>query len=437
MMVFPRDDDVVYISPEKEVNAGLWTLFVGSTLFLGARVWCKYMRRTGLWYDDYTLIASWLMLLFTDIVISVEYALGYDTGNWDDRMHILINISSCGTLIGQAWSKTALGITLLRMSNKKQAAILWFCIITMNSYMIVKVFFQWAKYCGKDDYQSWYRFQGPCINYNFEQNFKVGGNTYNIIMDFIFACFPWWITWNLEMRRVEKVALCATMSLGLLVAIISAVRTTWKDRPIMHQHDEYYMWRNGMSNIWYSAEVAGTIIVQCIPILRPFLRDMHTTLTSKKLDDTENGQSATWRSRRSTLDGKQAPVFVGGDDKKHAEIIAMDAIPEDPHEIGKETASTRSIEIDTGYSTPTIPAGPLFGDMWQFSGSEHTDIHQNARSASNTPATPMFGDTWRLSGSEREEIYSPESATWVDLDQHGLSPPPPRTVRNEVVGQAR
>ena len=118
-----------------------------------------------------------LVLMATNILITCEYATGYSNGNWDDRMHILINISSCGTLVGQAFSKTALGITLLRISNRKQAAILWFCIITMNVYMILKVFFTWAKYCGKSDYQNWYRFQGPCINYTFEDRFKVGGQS--------------------------------------------------------------------------------------------------------------------------------------------------------------------------------------------------------------------------------------------------------------------
>lgn len=131
-------------------------------------------------------------------------------------MHILINLSSCGTLMGQALSKTALGITLLRMSNKTQSAIIWFCIASMNAYMIVKCFFQWSKYCHKSAYQAWYLIQGPCLNYDTVQDFKVGGNTYNIVMDFIFAAFPWWITWSLEMRRIEKVALCATMSLGML-----------------------------------------------------------------------------------------------------------------------------------------------------------------------------------------------------------------------------
>jgi hypothetical protein len=39
------------------------------------------------------------------------------------------------------------------------------------------------------------------------------GSVYNIIMDFVLATFPWILTWNLDMRRAEKVGLCITMSL--------------------------------------------------------------------------------------------------------------------------------------------------------------------------------------------------------------------------------
>lgn len=59
-MIIPRGDNVQYVSPEKEVNAGLWTLFFGATVFLGLRLYCKYTRRTRLWYDDYMLILSWV-----------------------------------------------------------------------------------------------------------------------------------------------------------------------------------------------------------------------------------------------------------------------------------------------------------------------------------------------------------------------------------------
>lgn len=81
----------------------------------------------------------------------------------------------------------------------------------------------------------------------------------------------------------------------MIVAIVSAVRTSWKDEG--NDKDAYYFWRNAMSNIWYSSEIAGTIIVQCIPILRPLIRDIHTSLTSKRLASTTDARSTARRSK--------------------------------------------------------------------------------------------------------------------------------------------
>ncbi|RSM00752.1 hypothetical protein CDV31_011677 [Fusarium ambrosium] len=259
MNLTPRDDDDEpvhgFINPYPELNAGLWCLFLGATAFLALRLWVKITRRHGMWYDDYILIVSWGVLLATDSLIVYQFGNGYVLENskqeWDDRMHILINISSCGNLIGQAWTKTAFGVTLLRMSNRWQQGILWFCIFSMNIWMILKVIFQWAKVCDKDSYQNWYRLDF-CIGWKFRDDFKEGGNVYNIIMDFVFASFPWLITRSLEMRRAEKVGLCLTMSLGMIVAIVAAIRVGWKDKG--NDRDSHYMWRNGMSQIWYSSE---------------------------------------------------------------------------------------------------------------------------------------------------------------------------------------
>lgn len=103
-------------------------------------------------------------------------------------------------------------------------------------------------------------------------------------MDFVFATFPWIITYSLNMKRKEKIGLCLTMSLGMVVAISTAIRTEWKYDG--NGKDEYYFWRNAMSNIWYSSEITGTIIVQCIPVLRPLVQDIHTSLRSKRLGST-------------------------------------------------------------------------------------------------------------------------------------------------------
>ena len=224
-------------------------------------------------------------------------------------MHILITITSCGTLINQALSKTAFAVTLLKLTknwaHQGYQWILWFCIVSMNAYMIAKVITQWGKVCGKKNYDVEWRLNF-CLEPKFRDSFKEGGNVYNIIMDFVLAAFPWVLTWNLDMRKVEKIGLCITMSLGMVVAIVSAVRTNWKDEG--NVKDAWYFWRNAHSNIWYSSEIVGTIIVQCIPVLRPLLRDMHTSLTSKKLPSVAAGDHS---------DSKRPPTFGSAGHRAH------------------------------------------------------------------------------------------------------------------------
>ncbi|EFQ91345.1 hypothetical protein CFE70_004877 [Pyrenophora teres f. teres 0-1] len=289
-----------YVDPSLELNLGLWSLFAGASVFLALRTWIKVTRRHGLWWDDYILLVAWVILAANNALITVEYATGYVTDTWDDRMHILINITSCGTLVNQALTKTAFAVTLLKLTKNWSQWILWYCIVSMNLYMAAKVILQWAKVCNKPSYDVWYRLPF-CIDWHFRDNFKEGGNVYNIIMDFVLAVFPWVITWKLGMRKMEKIGLCIAMSLGMIVAIISAVRTSWKD--VGNKKDEWYFWRNAHSNIWYSSEIVGTIIVQCIPVLRPLLRDLKTSLTSKKLASIAEGGKPTGRGRTPSMFG--------------------------------------------------------------------------------------------------------------------------------------
>ncbi|KAF2708145.1 hypothetical protein K504DRAFT_468513 [Pleomassaria siparia CBS 279.74] len=336
-----HDDDNPhsFINPEKELNAGLWSLFAGATILLAVRVWIKVTRRHGLWWDDYILVVSWMILTINNSLISVEYATGYVADKWDDRMHILINVTSCGTLIGQALTKTAFGVTLLKLTKGSSwmRYILWFCIVTMNGYMIAKVFLQWAKVCGKASYQNWYRLNF-CIDWKFRDDFKEGGNIYNIIMDFVFALFPWILTWNLTMRKSEKIGLCATMSLGMMVAIVAAARTDWKQDN--NVKDEGYFLRNAMSNIWYSSEVAGTIMVQCIPVLRPLVRDLTTSLTSERINTTNKtrhegfsqwtGSAALTNTNYSVGCWSEADAAEKGHSGKKGHVsMEMDDIPEE------------------------------------------------------------------------------------------------------------
>ncbi|KAH7139878.1 hypothetical protein B0J13DRAFT_558589 [Dactylonectria estremocensis] len=436
-LLTPRDDDEdepvhPFVSPWVELNAGLWSLFAAATLFLALRVYVKVTRRHGLWWDDYILILSWMVLLANDSLIVHEFATGYilkdSSQSWDDRMHILINISSCGTLIGQAWSKSAFGVTLLRISNRWQQWVLWFCIVSMNLWMVLKVLFQWAKVCDKDGYQNWYRLDF-CIGWQFRDSFKEGGNVYNVIMDFIFASFPWLITRSLEMRRVEKIGLCATMSLGMIVAIVSAIRIAWKDTG--NDRDAYYIWRNGVSQVWYSSEVAGTIIVQCIPILRPILQAFHTSLTSKKLGSYTDTQGTTWLSKFS---GNRVSTGVHlGNGKGHgnstviAANVAISDDEDDDHHNGRrggaggDRVELRDIAEEPAESWREVPTS-----SWPLGDGKFT----------GTNPTP-HSEAWVLPREEGrsgrsldvEQDRASHSSIGFDVEpvrDQGLSPPPRR-----------
>ncbi len=43
-----------------QINLTLWSLGSVAAIWLAVRVYCKFARRRGLWWDDYVLIASWV-----------------------------------------------------------------------------------------------------------------------------------------------------------------------------------------------------------------------------------------------------------------------------------------------------------------------------------------------------------------------------------------
>lgn len=91
--------------------------------------------------------------------------------------------------------------------------------------------FEWGRVCGDPSYQVSYRLNF-CVEKGPLDDFKEGGNglwqaswtfasnvtdltpaVYNVLMDFVFAAFPWLIVWRLEMKFAEKIGICVVMSL--------------------------------------------------------------------------------------------------------------------------------------------------------------------------------------------------------------------------------
>ena len=129
----------------------------------------------------------------------------------------------------------------------------------------------------------------------------------------------------------------------MIVAIIAAIRTGWKGEG--NEKDAWYFWRNALSNIWYSSEIVGTIIVQCIPVLRPLLRDIKTSMTSRKLASTNDNTR-----RRSKI-----PPTVGshGNHRTHIYSDAKDTYS-DRSEPLEDSWDSRGIYQKTDFELTTV-----------------------------------------------------------------------------------
>jgi hypothetical protein len=162
-------------------------------------------------------------------------------------------------------------------------------------------------------------------------------------------------------------------SQGMVVAIVAAVRTGWKDEG--NDKDVWYFWRNAHSNIWYSSEIVGTIIVQCIPVLRPLLRDMHTSMTSRKL------------------------ASAGGDTKRRSKA---------PTTIG-----SHAIHRAPGYADAQRIYSDKSGDLdlsWDSSSMHRAHIYSDAKGAYNDRSGD-HGDARDSHSMHRANIYSDAKIT--------------------------
>jgi hypothetical protein len=135
----------------KELNFTLWTLIVSSGGFLGLRIYCKLYRQRGLWWDDYVLISSYLVLLVSGIFASVSTTFGfgkhiYDITNSDfPPLLLVLNLSGFFSILSAAWSKTSFAITLLRISGGRVRWFIWFAILSINIMMGLAALFTWIQ----------------------------------------------------------------------------------------------------------------------------------------------------------------------------------------------------------------------------------------------------------------------------------------------------
>ncbi|ETS79804.1 hypothetical protein PFICI_07333 [Pestalotiopsis fici W106-1] len=281
-----------------KIDGVCWSLTAITAIFLGVRLYVK-VTQSKLWWDDYVLLVSWLLLVTAVGISTYSVALGFGRHMKDvpvDKIWELVkltDITSALTLVGAACSKTSFALSLLRLTSGWTKATIWFIIITMSSVLCTNAILPYVRCCPSE--LAWNpHAHGKCFfDVQISIHFSVFAAAYSAAMDWILALIPWPIIMRLNIKTKEKIGIAICMSLGFFAGITSVVRCS--TIPLLVSHDTTYFSADVM--IWTAAEIATTIMAASIPVLRVFLRRMVTVRRSAGSNTNHNSY------HRSAADG--------------------------------------------------------------------------------------------------------------------------------------
>ncbi|KXH29876.1 hypothetical protein CNYM01_02927 [Colletotrichum nymphaeae SA-01] len=272
--------------------ATVWTLIGIAGAFIGLRIYCKFSRGRGLWLDDHMLVASWCALLALGSFISIDVSYDFGKHNWDitpgnwSWLLLYANLSGSFSIIAAAWSKTSFALTLLRItresSERWMKLLVWFIIISINTFLGVNVLFTWIQCWPVEKTWRTASTPGTCWPKSIMMNYNVFTASYSGGMDIVLAILPWKIIWGLTMTKKEKFGVLTAMSMGVFAGAVSFI----KIRTIA-AIGAFDIIDTVELVIWGAAESVVTIIAATIPILRALVRD-HKAPTARFASDEES-----------------------------------------------------------------------------------------------------------------------------------------------------
>ncbi|KAL2132355.1 hypothetical protein VTI74DRAFT_3926 [Chaetomium olivicolor] len=273
----PLGRDAEHVALPPDVNLGpylnrvIWTLAALAALFLGLRMYCKFLRSRQLWWDDYFLIASWVALVVSVALqtAGTAYGLGRLFAYLNPEQVTAVALYSiCAgfcSILATCWSKTSFAISLLRISNGGVRVFVWFIIISTNLVLGANGAIQWAQ-CWPIQKRWHYDMEGSCWPSEIVQNFNTFVAAFSGFMDILLALLPWKIIWTVAINKREKIGALAAMSTG----VISGVMAFLKIKTL------YVIGNDNVTTvdlfIFGTAEPATIIMAASIPILRMLIR---------------------------------------------------------------------------------------------------------------------------------------------------------------------
>ncbi|KAJ5732462.1 hypothetical protein N7493_003943 [Penicillium malachiteum] len=323
-----------------------WILIGIPGIMVALRVYCKVVLSRGFGWDDSVCVFSWLLQIVYTALITKGVQMGVLGKHVEDIQNQaaiphglkLVYIGFVIIIFGCVFAKTSFVITLLRIVTRPwQKVTLWFILITMNVLMwLCGICYLAQCRTAAALWNTALLAEAQCWPVNIFENISMVAGAYSGCMDFILAIFPWFIVWNLQMKKREKLGLIIAMSMGVFAAIAAFIKTS-KLRNIAAIIDFTYYCSPII--LWTSAETGLTIFASSIPALRILFVHMRSsneatessrknqnTARSTNNDDCGSRISPYWSEPYYMMGEDMITLYNRKDDASDKSILSISGI---------------------------------------------------------------------------------------------------------------
>ncbi|KAK0648479.1 hypothetical protein B0T16DRAFT_116090 [Cercophora newfieldiana] len=154
------------------LNAIMWLMVSVAAIFLFTRLYLKKCQMRGLWWDDYTLLASWVCQTIQAGLVSFSITLGYGKPipaiptKDGAKLLLVLNILSTLLIIANFLGKLSFGLTLMRIPAVWMRLSVLFIIITLAATLSMSSVLVWIECLG-------FRRVANCINDNVSLSYNM------------------------------------------------------------------------------------------------------------------------------------------------------------------------------------------------------------------------------------------------------------------------
>lgn len=221
------------------------------------------------------------------------------------------------------FGKMAVGLTILRILNKKEKwqtwpvhFVIWFMLVSCVLDTLLLLF-----RCGSPGNLWDFTRQSACLDTDMVYNYNIFAAAWQVLVDFFLAFFPMYIVWGLRMPARRRYTLVGLLGLTTFTGVAAAVKTSVAQQSLGAGADA--TWDVFVLAMWAAVEIMLIVACGSVPAIFPLWeRFFHRS-------GSGGGGRRRWQGYRTTGEDVPSGKIVTGSSGKHTDSRGRTQTAED------------------------------------------------------------------------------------------------------------